>query len=76
MKTNPIIQKVKTVSRFDGEYHNFFFSPGSIDSLERNIQEGWMVKFISDDRANEKAVIIFEREAMVEINKQPQTEEG
>lgn len=54
-----IEQKVVTVEEFHGEYHNFFFVPGSHESLQRYIDDGWTVKFIKD--SGTRAVVVFER---------------
>lgn len=55
-------QKLVTVKRYCGEYHNFFFVPGSIDSMSSMIKEGWVVKeIISNDSKAQNAVILFER---------------
>ena len=54
-------QIVVNVWRDEGQYHNFFWSPGSCDSLKGYLKSGWLVKFIKDDPENEKACIIFER---------------
>lgn len=57
------IQKVIRVERLDGEYYNFFNSPGSINSLSRLVNElCWTVKFIKDDPEKEVAILILERE--------------
>lgn len=54
-------RKVVTVLHDHGDYYNFFWTPGSMDSLARHIKEGWRLVFIQDDRVNERAVAVFER---------------
>lgn len=54
-------QKVVTVSRSYGQYHNFFYTPGSMGSLENYIKDGWTLIHLNDDRQNEQAIAIFER---------------
>lgn len=45
-----------------GDYYNFFFTPGSIDSFRSYIIAGWRVVFIKDDPTNEKVTVLFERD--------------
>jgi hypothetical protein len=52
-------QKIVTVRQDDGQYSNFFFTPGSIGSLQEHFNKGWHVKFIKDN--GREAVIVFER---------------
>jgi hypothetical protein len=51
------MQRLITVGGAD--YINFFFTPGSIDSLHQFISRGWIVKHIKDDGST--AVILFEK---------------
>lgn len=55
-------QKVVTVCCRDGAYHNFFHSPGSIDSLESHIKAGWIVVNMNNDIEGKKASVLFQRE--------------
>lgn len=48
-----------TVTVRDVDYYNFFHVPGSIDSLESYLEDGWVVKFIKDN--GNMATILFER---------------
>jgi hypothetical protein len=57
-----IEQKVISVTRSDGAYYNFFFTPGAINSMASLIEKGWRLKFIKDDPQAERAVAVFERE--------------
>lgn len=45
----------------DGEYYNFFWTPDSVNSLHRLVEEGWHVKFIKDDPDRHQAVVVFEK---------------
>lgn len=56
-----VIQKTVTVDKYDGRYHNFFFSPYSYGSLASHMSEGWIVKHISDNQELERAFVLFER---------------
>lgn len=58
MKTK-VEQKVITVTHQDGAYHNFFFTPGSLDSMQDIINKGWRLKFLKDD--GNRAVAVFEK---------------
>lgn len=53
-------QKLITVRSGEGEYENFFFSPGSLNSLQRHLDCGWFVKYIIDK--TDHAAILLERE--------------
>jgi len=57
-----IRQKCVTVERSDGAYYNFFNSPGSINSLQSFIENGWVVKVLKDDPQAERATAVFEKE--------------
>jgi esterase/lipase superfamily enzyme len=57
-------QKIVYVTEEFGQYHNFFFTPGSIGSLSNYIEDGWVVKFIKD--GGNKACILLERESVDE----------
>lgn len=46
----------------DDNYYNFFFTPGSIDSLKSMIDRGWNLVFIKDDKEQNIAVAVFEFE--------------
>lgn len=49
-----IEQRVITVGPSDGSYYNFFFTPGSVGSLQTHSNFGWIVKEIirlGDDQA-------------------------
>lgn len=54
-------QKVITVDWQHGAYYNFFFTPGSIESLNSIIENGWSLVFIKDDKKAERAVAVFEK---------------
>lgn len=43
------------------QYGNFFWTPGSIDSLDSLINEGWKILFIKDSPYLEKVICILER---------------
>ena len=47
------------VTLFYDEYYNFFFTPGSQDSLSDFLSRGWVVKHIND--TGTKASVLFER---------------
>ena len=56
-----VLQKVVTVRSGDGQYYNFFFTPGSWNSLEQYLAEGWVVRHINDDQKSQHASILFEK---------------
>lgn len=56
------IQKVITKDRNDGDYYNFFFTPGSINSMENMIRSGWTLVHINDDKKSERVSAVFEKE--------------
>ncbi len=61
MKPVVVDQKVVNLQKYNGEYLNFFFTPGSIGSLQSHIRDNWIVKFIKDDPERQEAVVLFER---------------
>lgn len=56
------IQRVVTKNSYYGEYYNFLYSPGSIDSLVRFIEDGWTLYYINDNKEAEQLVAVFEKE--------------
>lgn len=45
-----------------GGYYNFFYTPGSIDSMVKLIEGGWILIFIKDDPEVPRVLAVFERE--------------
>lgn len=56
------IQKLVTLSRRDGQYLNFFYTPGSIDSLERFLSNGWLVKEMELNKEAQTGWVLLEKE--------------
>jgi hypothetical protein len=58
-------QKLITLSYYDGQYHNFFHSPGSQGSLSKLIEEGWLVVFIKEYGTPDApaATVLMEKES-------------
>ena len=54
-------QKLVTVRHTDGQYYNFWYTPGSINSLEQHLDDGWIAIHIKDDPDMETAVVLFEK---------------
>lgn len=54
-------QTVKNLRSYDGEYYNFFNTPGSIGSLNSYLAQGFSVVFINDDPKSQTACVILER---------------
>ncbi len=58
-------QQYHAVERADGAYYNFFFTPGSFQSLAWFVDHGWALAFIKDDPETQRAVAIFEIEEKI-----------
>jgi hypothetical protein len=53
-------QKLIVLERYDGKYGNFFKAPGSINSLQKFLDDGWYVKDMHLDKENERGWVLLE----------------
>lgn len=52
-------QKYLALSEHNGQRHNFFFSAGSLDSIDSLLKDGWRVIYIRDENYN--TAVLLER---------------
>ena len=57
-------QKVITGGHDGGAYYNFFFTPGSFESMNWFIEKGWVLVSLVHDANARRFCAVFEREAV------------
>jgi len=54
-------QKYLNLSRADGQFYNFLYTPGSINSLHSHLKDGWIVKEMHLNHDDQSGFVLFER---------------
>lgn len=54
-------QMIIKLIRHDGQFYNFFNTPGSIDSLKSFLDRNWVVKEMDINKQSQEGWVLLER---------------